>query len=341
MKSSLNREKSYNIAILRTDGLGDMLLTLPMCKALKKINNEFHITLLASSYCSPILENYPFVDKVIYVDKSLNSLCNIFRKSKFDIVYFPRPKFEEALAAYVSFVKHRIGTGYRWYSFLFNRKIYEHRKDSIFNEAEYNLHLIEQSFNVKADLEPVKIEPSDAGLNSLKKKISDIYFDIEKEDYIILHPGSKSSAKDWAASNFGYLAAEIAKEKRINILITGIAGEFELCGAVNSICNEAINLCGKLSLEETIALISKSKLFISNSTGVLHIAAALSIPLIGLYPNTPHISSRRWGPLSDLATIISPPKTSDKEYNKEIEYNDDMSQITVQAVFEEAMKYLK
>jgi len=118
-------------------------------------------------------------------------------------------------------------------------------------------------------------------------------------------------------------------------VITGVAGEFELCDNVNSVCTEAFNLCGKLSLPETIALISKAKLFISNSTGVLHIAAALGVPVIGLYPNTPHISRKRWGPLTEKSTIISPPQNSLSEYN------DDMSQITVQTVFNAATKWLK
>jgi len=328
VKKRLNQDVSYKIAIVRTDGLGDMILTLPVCQALKEINSNFQITLLASSYTAPILENYPFIDNVIFVDKSINSICKIFRENKFDIVFFPRPKFEESLAAFVSLIKYRVGSGYRWYSFLYNKKVFEHRKDAKFNEAEYNLHLVEHLFNLKLELKPTKLNATEEAFQTLKKKINNIYFDIEKENYLVIHPGSKASAKDWSPVNFGYLASEINKEINVKIVITGVAGEFELCNKVNSVCTEAFNLCGKLSLAETIALISKAKLFISNSTGVLHIAAALGIPVIGLYPNTPHISSKRWGPLTEKSTIISPPQNSSSEYN------DDMSQITVQTVLD-------
>lgn len=328
-------ENNYKIAIVRTDGLGDMILTLPMCQTLKEINSNFQITMLASSYTAPILENNPFIDNVIFVDKSINSICNIFRKNKFDIVFFPRPKFEESLAAFVALIKYRIGSGYRWYSFLFNKKVFEHRKDAKFNEAEYNLHLIEHFFNLKLDLKPTKLNASETALQTLQRKINNNNFDIEKENYIVIHPGSKSSAKDWSPVNFGYLASEIIKESNVKIVITGVARETELCKQVNSVCTEALNLCVKLSLAETIALISKAKLFISNSTGILHIAAALGIQVIGLYPNTPHISSKRWGPLTEKSTVISPPQ------NSTTEYNDDMSQITVQTVFNTAIKLLK
>ncbi len=335
MKNRLNQDSGYKIAVVRTDGLGDMILTLPICRALKEINSNFQITLLASSYTAPVLENNPFIDNVIFIDKSINSICKIFRENKFDIVFFPRPKFEESLAAFVSLIKYRVGSGYRWYSFLYNKKVFEHRKDAKFNEAEYNLHLVEHFFDLKLELKPTKLNASEEAIQSLKKKINNIYFDIEKKNYLVIHPGSKASAKDWPSINFGYLASEIIKECDVKIVITGVAGEFELCDNVNSVCTEAFNLCGKLSLPETIALISKAKLFISNSTGVLHIAAALGVPVIGLYPNTPHISRKRWGPLTEKSTIISPPQNSLSEYN------DDMSQITVQTVFNAATKWLK
>ena len=84
-----------------------------------------------------------------------------------------------------------------------------------------------------------------------------------------------------------------------------------------------------------IALISKVKLLIANSTGILHIAAALDIPVVGLYPNTPHLSQKRWGPYSEKAVVLNPPKSRDKNIC------DNMSLITVDEVADAGIRQLK
>jgi len=65
-------------------------------------------------------------------------------------------------------------------------------------------------------------------------------------------------------------------------------------------------------------------LLIANSTGVLHIAAALDVPVIGLYPNSPNLNQNRWGPYSKKAVIINPPQSNQSSIR------DNMSLINVE-----------
>jgi ADP-heptose:LPS heptosyltransferase len=121
---------------------------------------------------------------------------------------------------------------------------------------------------------------------------------------VVIHPGSGGSAKDWPAERFGQAAWRIAEEFDAEIIVTGIAAERELCDRVLAICPGAKDLCGGLDLAGMIDLLSGADLLLANSTGVLHIAAALDVAVVGFYPCTPSMSAGRWGPYTDRAVSL-------------------------------------
>jgi ADP-heptose:LPS heptosyltransferase len=123
---------------------------------------------------------------------------------------------------------------------------------------------------------------------------------------MIIHPGSGGSAFDWDPVKFGRAAKAVAESTGVKAIITGSKNETEKCKIVNNHCPEAVNLCGSLALDEMMALIERCSLLAANSTGIIHIAASIDIPVIGLYPNTPYISAKRWGPWTRKKIILSP-----------------------------------
>ncbi len=325
--------EARNIAIVRTDRIGDMILTLPMVSALKEFNPSFRISIIARKYVKPVLDCVKILDATYYIEDFELGISDILSKYRFDCIFFPHPVLKEAYIAYRIGVPIRIGSGYRWYSFLYNHCIYEHRKKSYRHEAEHNVNMISdvagRHFEVKLPHFEVN---NDSGIyvnEFLKQEFGK--FDI---NYFIVHPGSGGSAYEWEAENFGKLASLIYEQTGLYPVITGNQNEGEKCLLAKKYCQYAQNFCGQLNLSEFIALIDKAKLLIANSTGALHIAGALNVPLIGLYPNTLHISSVRWAPLTNRAIIISPPISSGEKYC------DDMSLISVEFVADSAIELL-
>lgn len=321
--------KLQNIAIIRTDRLGDMVLTLPMTRAIKECLPNSKVTIIASSYIEPLLYNNPFVDNYFFVDKI--PLEAIFYENKFEIAFFPRPRFNEALAAYKYKIPVRIGSAYRWYSFLFNRKLKIHRKKGNLHEAEYNTMMVESYFNRKLATELIKPYLKPEAESNVLFLLQRMNINNEKKK-VIIHPGSRGSAKDWSAENFGRTAKRLKESIDCEIIITGTNQEKLNCEIVQKECPSAHNLCGILVLDELIALLSKANLLIANSTGVLHLASALGIAVLGLYPKTKHIGAGRWGPYTKNAIVITPPET--------IKNIDDMSSIDVEVVVQSALKLL-
>jgi len=321
------------IAVIRTDRIGDMILTLPLVAKIKEIYPSSEVTVVARRYVEPILYGNQNFTNYSFVDDFDNNISKIFSLFNFDVAFFPRPNYLEALAGYKSNIPLRIGSGYRMYSFFFNHKVWEHRKSSDSHEVELNLNLLSSITNEKYTvnlIKPVINESSMIEVQILLKK-----YKISMDDkLVIIHPGSGGSSFEWSAENFGITANSIKKLTNNKILITGTQKEFEKCKKVENYCSDSINLCAKLNLSELICLLSLSNLIVSNSTGVLHIAASLDIPVVGLYPNIKYLSQKRWGPYSKKSLTINPPKSKNKKKSN------DMSNIKIDEVVKSAMSFL-
>lgn len=324
-------KKAKNIAVVRTDRIGDIILTMPMLKPLKAAAPDAELTVIARKYTKDILDASQFDFKKLYIDDNDAGIADIFRKEKFDAAFFPRPRLNECFEAFKNRVKLRVGSGYRLYSIFLNKRIYEHRKKGRKHEAEYNTGLVEAVAGEKFITQLLPVKPSGAAIASLEQKLSKLKESLRNES-IIIHPGSRGSAIDWPIEMFAE-AAKILEKQDIQIIITGVDSEYDSCLQVERKCSNSLNLCGLLNLEELIALIYKVKILASNSTGVIHIAAAAGISTIGLYPNTRHISHLRWGPYSDNSIILNPPCEPEEE-------KDNMNRIEINSFVDSALRLL-
>lgn len=302
-------QNAKKIGIVRTDRLGDMVLTLPMINALKKINHNVKIILFANSYVEPLLINQHKIHSYIFIDKQNRSLRDIFHDSKLEVVFFPRPKKEEISAANESKIPLRVGSGYRLYSFKLNKRVYEHRKTGKKNEAEYNLGLISSLTGEHYQVELLKPFISDKTINIVTEKLEKSGIN-DFQNLVIMHPGGGDSAPKFPVEKFGQLAKLISEKTKFQVLITGTDKEKDLCNNVNEISPKSVNLCSSFDLNEIIALLNISTGIITNSTGVLHIAAALDKKIVGFYPNSPQMSPTRWGPMNKNHIILTPPKSA-------------------------------
>jgi heptosyltransferase-2 len=236
-----------NLLIVRTDRIGDVVLSLPLAGIVKKHYPECKITFLLRDYTKSLVENHPYIDEVIILHESkkkISLLSNIklTASKEFDSCIIVYPTFIAALIIFLSGIKNRIGTGYRWYSFLFNKKVYEHRKYAQKHELEYNLNLL-QHFGIyeKADYGSINfnIKINNESLQKVKKLLID--YEIKSGvPLIIVHPGSGGSAINFPPEKFKELINLMDSKLDAQILVTGLENEKDLCGRL--IINEKIKI---------------------------------------------------------------------------------------------------
>ena len=113
----------------------------------------------------------------------------------------------------------------------------------------------------------------------------------------------------------------------------------ELCKKFE-INDSVINFTGQLDISLLKALIKKANLFISNSTGPLHIAAAFGVYVIGFYPKILSCSQKRWGPYTKHKTIFNPTIDCSNCTREQCEKLNCMNSIDIGRVFDETRRVL-
>jgi len=213
-------EKAKKIAVIRTDRLGDMVLTLPLCKAIKENFPDKELSLIAQKYTEPLLINSPVLDKYFFLNDYENGIHDIFKEQKFHVAFFPRPKFNEAYTAFKNRIPLRIGSGYRIYSFLFNHRVYDHRKTATRHEAEFNVRLLTSITNEQYKTELIRPYINPKTFSKLSNILEAKGFNF-KEQYFIIHPGSGGSANEWEPKKFGKAASfnQLYRLKQNGLLI--------------------------------------------------------------------------------------------------------------------------
>jgi ADP-heptose:LPS heptosyltransferase len=118
---------------------------------------------------------------------------------------------------------------------------------------------------------------------------------VQLEPYVCIHPGSRSTARQWSPCYFAGLA-DYCAEHGYRVVLTGTRDEKYITDYIAALMkNDAVNLAGKTGLGVIAALIKHAHLLIANCTGVSHIAAATKTPsLIISMDGEPH----RWGPMN-------------------------------------------
>jgi ADP-heptose:LPS heptosyltransferase len=334
-----------NILVVRTDRIGDVVLTLPIANIIKKHFPDSRVSFLIREYTKSLCENNLFINEIITLDEAdgkTKIFSNIRKiKKKFDTAIVAYPTFRIALILFLAGIKTRIGSGYRWYSFLFNKKIYEHRKISEHHELEYNIRLL-KAIGVEEEVSPstvlFNLHSSPLSRQFVEKELSSRSVNVLNK-LIIIHPGSGGSSIDLPPDHMKRLVYLMAQELDVEILITGSKTEKELCESL--VVNEKTkNLSGLFDLPELIALIEKSDLMIANSTGPIHIAAALGKHVIGFYPKIISCSDKRWGPYTNNKKIFSPTIDCNNCTRKTCEELDCMRSINIDDVLKSVKLFL-
>lgn len=328
-----------NILIVRTDRIGDVVLSLPVAYSIKKFYPDCRITFLLKNYTKSLAENHSCVDNIIILKEEGNKI--LFRenikeitKYKFDSAILVSPKFVTSLIVFLSGIKIRIGTGYRWYSFLFNKKIYEHRKYAEKHELEFNLDLL-SIFGINETINPETVKFDLKSTSESKAVVENVLAKnsiLKNKPLIIIHPGSGGSAIDLPLHKFKELVKLLDEKLNAYIIITGQESEKKICEELK-INEKIINFAGQFNLTELVALIDKSSIFVSNSTGPIHIAAALGKNVIGFYPKILSCSPQRWGPYTNKKSIFVPEINCTNCTRKQCESLDCMNSININSVF--------
>jgi ADP-heptose:LPS heptosyltransferase len=317
------------ILIARTDKIGDVICTLPVISNLRKAFPGAHIAYLCREYTKKVLEGNPELNElVIYKPEGehkglggLLKLSDLLESKNYDLVIVLYPRFFIAAAAYLASIPQRIGTAYRWYSFLFNRWVKIHRKRSEKHELEYNLDLL-APLNIEIKEKKIKL-----WLNDGEKAFAVEFLSKNglggKQPVISVHPGAAVSVLNWPLEKYAELIEELHKQDITGVILIEGKGEEGITATIKKkLSFKPAVLPGSADIRQVAAVIGAVNLQISSNTGTMHIAAAMGTPTLTFFNPVTAVNPKRWGPWGNNSTIVMPDveacrkcAKSCKEYN--------------------------
>ena len=283
------------ILVRSTNWVGDVVMTLPAIQALRENFPDTSITVLARPWVVPLFEDHPAVDGVMEIrntggyGKKIPELLRVvreIRKHGYDMVLLFQNAFEAALIAYLSGIRIRIGYRTDGRGFLLTHGIDLTNEARGIHQVEYYLLLLRAMGWKAPNSDPHIFVPSRYldGARDLVGRCG-----IETGDYVVgLGPGAVyGDAKRWPAERFAVIGDWAAKKWHAKVLVLGSQGEREIgdrvCEAMDS---PAINLCGRTTLGEAMGVIRRCQFFVTNDSGLMHVASALGSPTVAVFGST-------------------------------------------------------
>ncbi|MBT5876908.1 MAG: glycosyltransferase family 9 protein [Candidatus Latescibacteria bacterium] len=338
------------ILVARTDRIGDVLLSTPVFTELREQYTDCHLSALVAPYCREAVEGHPALDEVL-LDRESNEdgifsgvflLVRELRRRRFDILILLHPTFRLAIAGALAGIPVRVGTGYRAYSLLFNRKVFEHRKNALRHEVQYNVGMLKTLGIDRAKTADPDIVISENDVKAARRLLLSCDLD-EDAPFVVLHPGSGGSARDWPGSHFAALGDRINSDGLGQVLFTGGRHEVELIKSIQGrMSTVSSTLAGNTSIKELAAILKSSRLCVANSTGPMHLSAAVGTPTVSLFCPIVPCSPTRWGPCGEGHTVLKPNVPACPAcIGLKCEYYDCMNSISVESVLEAVDKVMR
>ena len=320
-----------NILLVRPDGIGDEILSLPVATALRRVMPGARLSFLSSAYAAPVLAHHPDLDEVLTVtgQERLGELVRLFRRGV-DAAIFLKPFRRLMTAAWLAHVPLRVGTGYRWYSFLLNRRVYEHRSDFSRHESAYNLGLLRG-----LGLSPGEVTAPRLVVTDEEQGWARAFLGESSRLRVVVHPGGFSS-RLWKPVHYRNLVLRLAQAGR-EVLLTGNAAErdkFRAEAGISRWPNGVRDLMGVLTIRRLMAVIAESHAVVSLATGPMHLAAALGVPTVSIFDPRRNNSPTRWQPLGTGVVLKPEVPTCEKCIYEACPYWDCLDRITVETVEE-------
>ena len=346
-------KKIQKILFIKFWGFGNLIMAMPAVKAVRERFPDAEINFLTLKQNKGILDDLDFIDRVIYFEIgslakfpfNFLDLANSFRKQKMDIVV-DLEQFSRASALFTYFTGAPVRIGY---------KTRNQGKHYLYTKViEYNNHqhtactFFDIAKSLGSDKAPKLIKVKYSKQDS---KIVDEFLDknkASKRDTLIgMHIGSGENAdvRRWPKESFAALADKLIEKHNAKIFFTGSPSEAEeINKALKLMKHKAFSTAGVFSLKQLAAFMEHCRMFVSNDTGPLHLAAAMGIKCVCFFgPNTPLL----YGPYSDNNLVFykglqcSPCITNFNAKTTNCKDPICITSITVKEVFDAMSKALK
>lgn len=294
-KVDFDRDQVRKILVIRLDRIGDMVLTIPLLRSLKKNFPQAQIYVLCSFVTKDLVEFCPYVDHVLVYDEKLN-----LSQGQFDLVIDPLLDYPIQTAKITYETKSAFRCGFD----VAGRGVYYNLPVDPSNEKK---HFTLESFEV---LKRLGIQENDNSLELFLAPNAGVWLDdvLNKEEiaiqspFVVIHPGGFYSSQRWSSSSYAQVALYLKKTYGLSTVCIASGQELKIIDDILVASGGGVDFLYNKRMQVSMALMKRAKFFIGNNSGPLHVAAALGLPTISL--NGPTVLYR-WYPLGNNHIVVN------------------------------------
>jgi ADP-heptose:LPS heptosyltransferase len=272
------------ILVTRHDKIGDFITMLPVCKVLKE-QTDHNIVILVAKVNVRLAQELNFVDDVIEYTDDSKALLQTIKSRNFDVSISGYIDTTLGKILFKSKIPTRIAPATKIAQFFFNKRVKQRRSEVKMREFEYNLQLL-KAFDENLVLE-------------FKKPLLAVGSISSNKDFIIFHAGFGGSS-DGNLSLDDYLKLAKKASKFTKVVFSFGPDDGESKKYIESRLNFKATIKDDFkSLMDFTKFIASSKLFISTSTGPMHLSGMTNTPTLSFFGANLFASAKRWGTISD------------------------------------------
>jgi heptosyltransferase-2 len=296
------------ILIVGPSWVGDMVMAQSLFYALKVQDQQCRIDVIAPPWSVALVDNMPEVDTAIELPIGHGELALLkrhqigvgLRDQDYQRAIVLPGSWKSALIPYFAAIPWR--TGYvgecRWGLLSDARKL---DKSRLKRTVDRFVGLAAEKAG--AELPAYKPPALQANQNQARQLLQRFHVDQNQKPVLALCPGAEyGSAKQWPEQHYANLAQHFFSQGW-NVWLFGSANDQSVCRSIKQLANiDCINFSGQTSLSEAIDLLSIATAVVSNDSGLMHIAAALNIPMVAVYGSSDPVATP---PLSENVRVVS------------------------------------
>lgn len=299
-----------SLLLRATNWLGDAVMTTPAVSALRGAYPRVRIVVLAKPLVAELFRHHPDVDEVMVYERPGRHesaigrlrMAGELRRRRFDAALLLQNAFDAALLAFLARIPERAGyaTDGRW--MLLTHPVRVTPDILAQHEVEYYLRLLER-LGIPRPVSPsLRVAVTDDERAAVGTRLERLGIERGKP-ILAINPGATfGSAKRWYPDRFAAVADALSGEWGAAVVLLGSTAEAPLAGEIEAAMGRPpVNLAGKTTVREMMALLSVSSFLVTNDSGPMHIGAALGVPLVAIFGPT---NWRRTSPWTTRARIV-------------------------------------
>jgi len=299
----LDKSKVERILVRATNWVGDVVMSMPALEAVRENFPSSSITVIANPWVKPMFEHHPAVDRILTFSKGEGyfkglvetiRIMRLIRRQRFDLAILLQNAFEAAFLAYLGGVGCRLGYNTDARGFLLTHSVIKSDQVLKVHQVEYYLSILRAMGWEAPSRDPLLYVPQEyvkEGRNIIENGGA------KQTDFLVgISPGAVfGGAKRWPPERFARIGDWAVENWGAKVFLMGSKSETGICRALSSsMAKSSINLCGRTSLGEAMGVISQFNFFVTNDSGLMHVASALGVPTVAVFgPTDPKATGPR------------------------------------------------